>query len=63
MRNLSLTIVAITCLLINACSTQTAAQDIEPMDKELNIQGTAWWVEDIAGKGVIISIIKITHLF
>ena len=23
------------------------------MDKEQNIQGTAWWVEDIAGKGVI----------
>lgn len=53
MRNLSFTIVAITCLLINACTTQTEVQDIEPMDMEQNIQGTAWWVEDIAGKGVI----------
>jgi heat shock protein HslJ len=40
-------------LLVNACTTQTATQGNEPMNDNPGLQGTSWWVEDIAGKGVI----------
>jgi heat shock protein HslJ len=53
MANFSTRIAVLLCLLAGACTSQTTVQDNGPMNDNSTLQGTAWWVEDIAGKGVI----------
>ena len=44
---------ALLLMLISACSTGAAGQDSNPVNKDQSLSGTSWWVEDIAGKGVV----------
>jgi heat shock protein HslJ len=38
---------------ITACATDTVKQDSEAMAGDRSLPGTAWWVEDIDGRGVV----------
>jgi heat shock protein HslJ len=38
---------------ISACTADTAEEESKPMNENTSLTGTSWWVEDIAGKGVI----------
>ena len=39
--------------LATACANETWQQDKQAIQKQPSLTGTSWWVEDIAGKGVI----------
>ena len=52
-RNSLRTFALLLFLLINACATQITGQNNGPMNDNQSLQQTTWWVEDIAGKGVI----------
>ena len=39
--------------VITACESEDVAEVEEAMNANQSLQGTAWWVEDIAGKGVV----------
>jgi heat shock protein HslJ len=40
-------------ILMTACATRTGELDSTAMDELQNLPGTTWWVEGIAGRGVV----------
>ena len=52
MKNLFITTL-LSLSVITACESGDVADVEEAMNANQSLQGTAWWVEDIAGKGVV----------
>ena len=52
MRNL-LIIALLSLSVVTACESENVAEVEEAMSVNQSLQGTSWWVEDIAGKGVV----------
>jgi putative lipoprotein len=48
-----LLLIAFSILAITACAREFRQQDEQTMQNQPSLAGTAWWVEDIAGTGVI----------
>ena len=49
----SIIFMLITILNLTACTSTTQQQEETPITNQTSLTKTAWWVEDIAGKGVI----------
>jgi len=50
---LRMAFMALTILTLTACAKDTRQQDKQAIQNQPSLTGTSWWVEDIAGKGVI----------
>lgn len=53
-KEFAVTVISLLLMMsISACTAGPADTDSTPMNKEQSLTGTAWWVEDIGGKGII----------